>query len=122
MSLINTEYFDQLINTIDTVPDCQTLKDIAAEYLEQIQKQIQEQTDAIARIATPDLEILATTPTTLPEQIAWTAAYIDYNIAPVIEEISNITSQITATQAQLARLISAIGNKASQFTNCTVPI
>ena len=122
MSLINTEYFDQIIDTIDTAPDCQTLKDIAAEYREEIQKQIEEQTAVLAKINTPDLAILATTPTTLPEQIAWTAAYIDYNIAPVIEEISNISSQITATQAQLARLIAAVGNKASQFTNCTVPI
>ena len=122
MSLINTEYFDQIIDTIDTAPDCQTLKDIAAEYREEIQKQIDEQTATLAKINTPDLAILATTPTTLPEQIAWTAAYIDYNIAPVIEEISNISSQITATQAQLARLVTAIGNKASQFPNCTVPM
>lgn len=118
---MNTEYTNQLIETINTVPDCNTLKTVAKEYTDQISEQISNMNSVLTTINTPDLEILAIVPTDLDTQIAWTLAYINQNVVPVVEQITTLTDLISSTEEQLALVTEAAIAKASQFTDCSIP-
>jgi prefoldin subunit 5 len=122
MSAIDTEYFDDIINSIESIPTCQALTDYVQPLIEDMEQQLTDMADTITALPNAaDLAILSTTPTTLPEQIAWTAVYIKYNVVPIVDQITAIQDEITTYTTQITRIINAATEKASQIPNCSLP-
>lgn len=118
MSVVNVEYIDSLVAQIEAVNTCEKLQEVAAKALESLNAQLADMQAKLDEFA-PLIELL-TAPTDPQKVIAWIQKLIDKVIRPMTLPVAGYQAQITAQIAAVARLTTAISNKASEFTNCSI--
>ena len=102
MPIIDSKYTENLVKTIDAIPDCTTLKAFRDQLINTLQKML---TDAIIRKA--KMALLATAPTNLVSAIAWIVNFIDTNIKKPYEEAVQLEAELAALYTTLAAKIAS---------------
>jgi ABC-type hemin transport system substrate-binding protein len=118
MTVINTDYYTQLIKQIDDVTSCAELQLASTAIIQSLQKQLQAAEDQLAKVQ-PLLDLL--TPPASPDDIInWITGLIDNLITPLAAPALSYQIQIVAMTASLAEVIDKINEKASLFTDCEI--
>lgn len=118
MTVINTDYYTQLIKQIDDVTSCAELQLASTAIIKSLQEQLQAAQDQLAKVQ-PLLDLL-TPPTSPDEVIDWITGLIDNLIAPLAKPALSYQIQIAAMSASLIEVIDKINEKASLFTDCEI--
>lgn len=118
MTVINTDYYAQLIKQIDDVTSCAELQIASNSIIQSLQTQLQSAEELLAKVA-PILELL-TPPTSPDEVIDWIKGLIDEVITPLAQPALTYQIQIAAMSVSLAEMIDKINEKASLFTDCEI--
>lgn len=118
MTLINTEYYAQVIKQIDDVTSCSQLQAATNQVVTDIQKQIDVITAQVEKIA--PLAALLEAPTSPDDVIEWIKGLIDGVIKPLVEPALTYESQLAALVLQLGQIINKINEKKNDFDNCEI--
>lgn len=120
MSVVNVEYINSLVAQIEAVNTCEKLQEVSAKALDSLNAQLADMQEKLDELA-PLTELL-TAPTDPQEVIEWIQNLIDRVIQPMTLPVAGYQAQIAAQIAAVAQLTTAISNKASEFSNCSIAI
>jgi len=118
MSIINQEYYDNLLTQIDNVSSCAELQATASIVIKTMQDQLAVIEEQLAKV-NPILELLSA-PTTPDEVIDWIKGLIDNVIKPLAAPALTYQSQTAFLVIQIGLTIDKIKDKANQFANCEI--
>jgi hypothetical protein len=118
MTLINTEYYANVLKQIDEVTSCTQLQATTNQVIADIQKQIEVITAQIEKIA--PIAALLEAPTSPDEVIEWISGLIEGVIKPLVAPIVTYQSQTAALVITLGQVINKINEKAADFNNCEI--
>lgn len=103
MSILPKKEVDNIIETINHIPDCTSLERYAAEQIKKMTAQLQ-QTLASSQI----FALLITVPTNLSELITWVQNFINhYILGPYLQLLALYAEML----ADYARILQAVENK-----------
>jgi hypothetical protein len=120
MGLINTQYFTNLTDQINSINVCAELQ----AQVDDIAAQLNDQFAAIrAQIAAlnPYLALIIS-PGNLAEVITWIDGVINTLILPYVQTITTLEAQVVALEAQVTALVAAVENAANNIENCKITI
>lgn len=118
--IINTQYFQSLIDEINSCPSCSQLQTLATDSL----TAIAQQQDAVIEqqaLLEPMLSLL-TAPTNPTAAVTWIQNFITNYLDPQLKPAVNYVEQTTALIAQVTELTTAITDAASKFESCSITI
>ena len=118
--LVNTQYFQSLIDEVNSCPSCAQLQTLALDSLTAIGQQQDAVLEQQALLA--PMVALLTPPTSPAAAVTWIQNFITDYLDPQLKPAVNYVAQTTALVAQVTELTAAITNAAAKFESCTVTI
>lgn len=118
--IVNTEFFDRMIDRANGVLDCDELNELAKEAIDSVKAQ----QVAILKQIEDLLPILALleAPTSLTAIIKWVKNFIKSFLAPYLGPYQTYLAQLTLMAAKMAELIAAFEAAAGRLTVCKVSV
>lgn len=117
-SIINTEYFDNLIQSVENVQTCEELQKIASDAMATIGAVNGAITEEMAKLA-PILALLTAPGANLTQIVTWITSLINGVLRPMYEPYITYQAQIVALTAKVAQLTSAINDAKSRIPHCS---
>jgi len=118
MSIINQEYYDNLLTQIDNVSSCAELQATASIVIKTMRDQLAIIQEQLAKV-NPILTLL-NAPTSPDEVIDWISGLIENVIKPLAAPALTYQSQTAFLVIQIGLTIDKIKDKANQFANCEI--
>lgn len=118
--IVNTEYFDKMIDRANGAMDCSELNALAKEAMDAIKAQqaaILKQIEALM----PILALLHP-PTSLTAIIKWVKNFITSFLTPYLQPYKTYVLQLTLMAEKLAELAAAMEAAAKRLTTCKMEI
>ena len=112
-ALVNSDYEANIIAKINAINVCADLQSYASEAMAEIQSELTSVRRQIAKLLP-----LTTIPTDLPSVISW----ITSQATPYIAAYENCLAQVTAIEARVAAVTSALESAAARIASCTVSV
>lgn len=119
-SLIDLQFYDNLIDSVNEVQTCEELQAIAADALASI-------TDAQTAIALemakvqPMLALLVAPSANLTQIVTYITDLITLFITPMVKPTITYAAQLATMTAKIAELAAAIQAASDRITDCNVP-
>lgn len=120
-STFDTAYIDSLTKQVEGISVCEDLQKFSSEVMADVQAQLsamEKQLEALSPIA----DLLTAPGADLEKIVTWISDFISGVLKPMYQPYVTITAQIAQTTAAVARLETAIENKAAEITSCAVSI
>jgi len=118
MSIINQDYYDNLLTQIDNATSCAELQATASIVIQAMREQLAVIEQQLAKV-NPILELL-NAPSSPDEVIDWIKGLIDNVIKPLAAPALTYESQTAFLVKQIGLTIDKIKDKANQFVNCEI--
>lgn len=119
---VNTTHIDALIKQIDTVTNCDALKMLVKQHLEQVKElalaALQNQLDILSRIL-PILTLPGPNPVAI---VKWIAKLVTGTAMPQLEAYIRYISQIIALAQSITNLASAVARAIPRLESCALEI
>lgn len=120
-TLINTDSFTNIIESINSAQACDELQEIVNSAMASVNVVKENIESELAKLA-PILAI-TTPPGANPAAIVtWITDFISTTLTPMVKPTITYADQLTATLAQIASLTTAIEDAAERFTSCSITI
>jgi len=120
MSIINPQYYSNIVAQIEAIPDCATLQAQADKIIASLQEQLRQAQEQLAKVK-PIADLLKP-PTSLDEVIDWINGLIEFVIKPLAEPATTYQLQIAEMIIGINRIANALLKKADSITNCEINI
>lgn len=120
-TLVNTDYFTNIINSIDGTQTCAELQGFVNTAMASINTVKANIESELAEL----LPVLAITtpPGANPAAIVtWITDFISTTVTPLIKPTTTYAAQLTETLAQIDNVVTAINAAADRITSCTITI
>jgi len=117
-SIINTDQFDSTIKQIENAANCEELRELAANALEQLSAQQQAITDQLAKVQ-PLLALLSV-PSSPDAVVTWVKDFIEDYLTPQFKPAISYPTQLAQIAQQISNLQSAISSVSGRFPNCSL--
>lgn len=118
MSVVNADYYAELVKQIDSATSCAALQAQTNTIVASLKEQLAQAEAQLAKVQ-PVLALL-TPPTSPDDVIGWIQVLIDSVITPLAAPATTYTAQIAAMTVGIADVINAINAKAADFQNCEI--
>lgn len=118
--IVNTQYYDKLIERANSAIDCGEINELMAEAM----AGLKAQQDAIAaKIAElQPLLALLKVPGSLSEIIKWLKTFIKNFLGPYLKPYATYVAQLALMEKKLVELIEAMEKAASRLTHCSITV
>ena len=120
-TLLNTEYFDNLIETANNIQTCAELQLVANEAMASLGAVKEALNDEIAKLA-PILALLTAPGVNLGQVVTWITNFIDGVLRPMYEPYITYEAQLILLTAKIAELTAALNDAAARIPHCTIHI
>lgn len=120
MTVINQDFYDNIVAQIEAIPDCITLQAQADKIIASLQEQLRQAQEQLAKVQ--PIAKLLDPPTSPDEVIDWINGLIESVIKPLAAPAVTYQLQIVEMVAGIARIVNALQNKADSITNCEINI
>ena len=115
----SAQYFENLATQISDCQSCAQLQALAASSVESIGAMISGLTAQLAPLEA--LQALLEIPTGPDDVVTWVAGFITDYLTPQFSVLIKLQAQLIELNLGLTATVAAIAEKASEFTDCSIP-
>lgn len=117
-SLINASYYADMTAAINSARTCAELQQLTTQIFNSLKAEVLATNAQIVNLA--PFAALVTPPASPTAAVTWISNFITAFVTPQYAAYVNYASQLALTMIAIADLTTAINNKASTFTSCTI--
>lgn len=120
-SLINTDQFTNMIDSINTCKECAQLQELVDEAYASLNAMIDGAKEELMKLM-PVISLTSGPSVNLGAIVTWINTFIDTVLTPLIKPTITYAAQLTATLAAIEEVAAAIEAAAARLTSCTITI
>lgn len=118
-ALINTDHFVNIIDSINNVEACDELQELVNSSMASINAVKANITAELAKLM-PVLALTSPPGANLTGIVTWITDFIDLTLTPMVKPTITYADQLTATLAEIAKVVTAIEAAAARLTTCSI--